>query len=297
MTGWTLEQIPRIADHTAIVTGANSGIGYHTALALARAGADVILGCRDPARGEEAARTLRAATSGRVTPMQLDLADLASVRSFAARVLAERPRLDLLINNAGVMGLQTRERTVDGFERQFGTNHLGPFALTGLLWPALRASPAARVIAVSSLMAWTTRLDLDDLHGERRYHPLVAYSRTKLANLLFMLELGRRNRDRNIVSLAAHPGAAITNLQRHAYGTSIKFIGQSAAAGALSSACAATIPNARSGDYYGPRWFGAWGAPHAARLPGAAHDPRTAARLWDLSQQATGVHFPAPAAT
>jgi NAD(P)-dependent dehydrogenase (short-subunit alcohol dehydrogenase family) len=293
MAAWTTEQIPRLADTTAIVTGANSGIGYHTALALARAGADVVIGCRDPARGDEAARALQGASGGRVEAHPLDLADLASVRAFVARFTAERPRLDLLVNNAGVMALPRRETTADGFERQFGTNHLGHFALTGLLWPALRRSPAARVVSVSSMMAFTVRLDLDDLQSERRYRPLTTYSRTKLANLYFMLELGRRARGTAVRSLAAHPGAAITNLQRHAYAASIRLIGQSAAAGALPSLYAATAPDIRSGDYYGPRWFGAWGAPHPARIPGRARDESIAARLWDLSEQLTDVRYPA----
>jgi NAD(P)-dependent dehydrogenase (short-subunit alcohol dehydrogenase family) len=296
MAAWTTEQIPPLTDTTVIVTGANSGLGYHTALALARAGADVVIGCRDPSRGDEAARTLRDASGGRVTPLPLDLADLASIRAFVARFTDERPRLDVLVNNAGVMALPRRETTVDGFERQFGTNHLGHFALTGLLWPALRRSPAARVVSVSSMMAFAARLDLGDLQGERRYGPLTAYNRTKLANLYFMLELGRRARGTSVRSLAAHPGAAVTNLQRHAYGASIRLIGQSAAAGALPSLYAATVPDVQSGDYYGPRWFGAWGAPHRARIPGLARDESIAARLWDLSEQLTGVRYPAGAA-
>ena len=293
--GWTPAQIEPLAGTTAIVTGANSGIGYHTALALARAGADVVIGCRDPARGEAAARSLQTSSGGRVTALSLDLADLASVRSFTARFLAERPRLDLLVNNAGVMALPRRETTADGFERQFGTNHLGHFALTGLLWPALLASPAARVVSVSSLMAWTARLDLGDLQSERRYRPMTAYSRTKTANLHFMLGLVRRAAGTAVRSLAAHPGAASTNLQRHAFDRSVKIIGQSAASGALPSLYAATAPDARAGGFYGPRWFGAWGAPTTATIPGHARDEQVAARLWDISEQLTGVHFPARA--
>lgn len=290
MPGWTPEQIPPLTDKTAIVTGANSGIGYHTALGLARAGADVVLACRDPARGDAAARELQSASAGRITAMPLDLADLASIRQFATRLGRERPRLDILVNNAGVMAIPTRETTTDGFERQFGTNHLGHFALTGLLLPALKNSPAPRVVTVSSMMAWTARLDPDDLQSERRYRPLHVYSRTKTANLLFMLELGRRASD--LCSVAAHPGAATTNLQRHAYDRSIKLIGQTAAAGAQPSLYAATAPGLRSGDYVGPRWFGAWGAPSPARIPGHARDERLAARLWDLSEQLTCVRYP-----
>jgi len=299
--GWTTEQIPPLTDKAAIVTGANSGIGYHTALALARAGADVVLGCRDPARGDAAARDLQSASGGRVTQIPLDLADLSSVRTFVDRFLASRPQLDLLVNNAGVMALPRRETTATaggrgGFERQFGTNHLGHFALTGLLWPALCRSPAARVVTVSSLMAWTARLDLDDLQSERRYRPMEAYSRTKLANLHFMLELVRRAEGTRVRSVAAHPGMATTNLQRHAFDRLAKFIGQSAASGALPSLYAATSPDVRAGGFYGPRWFGAYGAPTTAWIPGHARDERIAARLWDLSEQLTGVRFPAGAA-
>jgi NAD(P)-dependent dehydrogenase (short-subunit alcohol dehydrogenase family) len=293
---WTTEQIPRLTGTTAIVTGANSGIGYFTALALARAGADVVIGCRDPARGDAAARDLQSASGGRVTQLPLDLADLSSVRTFVDRFLSDHPRLDLLVNNAGVMALPRRETTVDGFERQFGTNHLGHFALTGLLWPALRRSPAARVVTVSSLMAWSARLDLDDLQSERRYRPMDAYSRTKLANLHFMLGLARRAEATDIRSIAAHPGMAATNLQRHAFDRLVRIIGQSAAAGALPSLYAATAPDARAGGFYGPRWFGAFGAPTTAWIPGHARDERIAARLWDQSEQLTGVRFPAGAA-
>ncbi len=293
---WTTEQIPTLTGTTAIVTGANSGIGYFTALALARAGADVVIGCRHFARGDTAARDLQRASGGRVTQIPLDLADLASIRGFVDRFHGERPQLDILVNNAGVMALPRRETTVDGFERQFGTNHLGHFALTGLLWPALRRSPAPRVVTVSSLMSWSARLDLEDLHGERRYRPMNAYSRTKLANLHFMLELARRAEATNVRSIAAHPGMATTNLQRHAFDRLVRIIGQSAAAGALPSLYAATAPDARAGGFYGPRWFGAYGAPTTAWIPGHARDERIAARLWDLSEQLTGVRFPAGAA-
>lgn len=292
MSGWQTQDIPRQGGKTAVVTGANSGIGYYTALELARAGADVVIGCRDPARGEEAVRTLREQSGGQVSLVPLDLASLASVRDFAEQVRASHPRIDLLINNAGVMAVPRRETTVDGFERQFGTNVLGHFALTGLLWPALQQSPAARVVTLSSLMAWAARLDLEDLQSERRYSPMGTYSRSKLADLMFTLELQRRVGDGHIISVGAHPGASSTNLQRHSFDGMMKFVGQSAADGALPSLYAATAADVRGGDYYGPRgWFGMRGAPGRARVPRWARDERIAAGLWQRAEELTGVRF------
>jgi NAD(P)-dependent dehydrogenase (short-subunit alcohol dehydrogenase family) len=292
MSDWQTTDIPSQAGKLAVVTGANSGIGYYTALELARAGAEVILGCRDAAKGEQAARALQEASGGRVTLRPLDLASLASVRSFAADLLAEHPRLDLLINNAGVMALPRRELTVDGHERQFATNVLGHFALTSLLWPGLAAAPAARVVTLSSLMAWTARLDLTDLQSERSYRPMHVYSRTKLADLMFALELHHRAADGPVISVAAHPGGSTTNLQRHSFDWLIRRIGQSAAAGALPSLYAATAPGVRGGEYFGPRrCFGMYGPPERARVPRWARDERVAADLWVRCEQLTGAHF------
>jgi NAD(P)-dependent dehydrogenase (short-subunit alcohol dehydrogenase family) len=292
MRGWNTGDIPRQDGRTAVVTGANSGIGFPTALALARAGATVVIGCRDAQRGAEAAQRLRAESGGQVTLVPLDLASLASVRGFAEQVRAAHPRLDLLVNNAGIMALPRRESTTDGFELQFGTNHLGHFALTGLLWPALRASPDARVVTVSSMMAWVGRFDPDDPQRERRYRPMAVYSNTKLANLLFMLELQRRFGGAALRSVASHPGVTPTNLQKHAHAGTVRLLGQPVADGALPSLYAATAEDVRGGEFFGPQgWFGTRGAPGRARLPGRARDERAAERLWALSEELTGVRF------
>src|SRR3954451_12678805 len=210
MAGWTARDVPDQGGRRVVVTGANSGIGFHAARELAAHGADVTLAVRDVARGEAASARM----TGTVAVERLDLADLASVRAFAARF--EGP-LDLLVNNAGVMAPPLR-RTADGFELQLGTNHLGHFALTGVLLGALRARPGARVVTVSSNAHKAGRIDFDDLQGERRYRRWRAYGQSKLANLLFMFELDRRARDAglDLVSVAAHPGYAATNLQFNA---------------------------------------------------------------------------------
>ncbi|WP_434421018.1 oxidoreductase [Nannocystis pusilla] len=291
MSGWGTKDIPRLDGKTAVVTGANSGIGYYTALELARAGAQVVIGCRDAGRGEEALKGLRQQSGGAVELVPLDLSSLASVRSFADEVRRRHPSLDLLVNNAGIMALPRRETTADGFEKQFGTNHLGHFALTGLLLPALRASAAPRVVTVSSAVAWPAQLDLDDLQSERRYTPMGAYGRSKLANLLFMLELQRRAGGTGLRSVAAHPGGASTGLQKHAFARSIKWFGQPAQAGALPSLRAATAPDVQGGDYYGPWLMLMRGAPIHAWIPPQARNEQTAARLWQRSEELTGVKF------
>src|SRR5260370_11500231 len=211
---WTRSRMPRQEGGRGVVAGANSGSGFHTVLELARAGAEVTLAVRDLLRGNEALALLeKEAPAAKLPVEQLDLSSLASVRACADRQLAAGRPLHLLINNAGVMALPTRELTADGFERQFGTNHLGHFALTGLLLPLLQAAPSPRVVNLSSSMAWFGRLDLDDLQSERHYKPMSAYSQSKLANLLFTLELQRRGEPSGLTSVAAHPRAAQTNLQ------------------------------------------------------------------------------------
>src|SRR5271167_2998976 len=215
MARWTTDDIPPLAGRIAVVTGANSGLGFETALALARAGARVVLACRDEAKGGDALDRIRQAVpAADVRLDRLDLADLASVREFAADFSAGHGGLDLLLNNAGVMAIPRRE-TADGFEMQFGTNHLGHFALTGLLLDRLLARPGARVVTVSSTAAMIGRIRFDDLQGSRRYGKWTAYGQAKLANQLFALELDRRATDCGVdlVSVAAHPGYAATNLQ------------------------------------------------------------------------------------
>jgi NAD(P)-dependent dehydrogenase (short-subunit alcohol dehydrogenase family) len=295
---WTVADIPSQAGRIAVVTGATSGIGRHTAAELARAGAEVVLAVRDAARGERVRAEIGAAAVVRV-----DLADQASVRAGAAELLERWPRIDVLVNNAGVMALPRRV-TPDGFELQMATNHLGPFALTGLLIGALGA---ARVVTVSSgAHRGARRISFDDLHGERRYRRWSAYSQTKLANLLFMFELGRRAAAAglDLRSVAAHPGVASTNLQAagpRMDGSRLKelvivggtrLVGQSDAAGAQPSLYAATTPELPGGSYVGPDGiFEGRGHPKLVSASKAAHDEAAARRLWEVSENLTGVRY------
>jgi NAD(P)-dependent dehydrogenase (short-subunit alcohol dehydrogenase family) len=303
MRGWTAADIPDLHGRRAIVTGANSGIGYHTALELARHGAAVVLACRSPERGKAATGRMKAEVpDAELELVTLDLADLASVRRFAD-AQADRP-LDLLVNNAGVMALPRRV-TADGFEMQFGTNHLGHFALTGLLLPALRAAASPRVTTVTSGAAWSGRLRFDDLHGERRYSKWLAYGQSKLANLLFAKELGRRVPE--ILSTAAHPGFASTNLQaagpqmagnklrERGWGLASTLVAQPAAAGALPTLYAAVSPDAEQGACYVPFFLQARGAPIKGITPPRAGSEELAARLWEVSESLTGVRYEPPA--
>jgi NAD(P)-dependent dehydrogenase (short-subunit alcohol dehydrogenase family) len=308
MPPWTTDDIPDLSGRTAVVTGANSGLGFESSLALARAGAEVVLACRDQAKGADALdRITRAVPAATVHLMPLDLADLASVRTFAAGIHDTYGGLDILLNNAGVMAIPRRE-TADGFEMQLGTNHLGHFALTGLLLDSLLARPGARVVTVSSAVAQVGRIRFDDLQGTRKYGKWSAYSQAKLANQLFALELDRRatRAGVDLVSVAAHPGYAATNLQSVGpqmsgsglmerlsdLGNSI--FGQSAAGGALPSLYAATAPDVSGGRYFGPDGFMAQrGAPKAVSFVKAAKDPAAAARLWDVSEALTGTRFDA----
>jgi NAD(P)-dependent dehydrogenase (short-subunit alcohol dehydrogenase family) len=304
MTSWTASDIPDLTGRRAVVTGATSGLGLRTALELARHGASVLMTARDAERGDRAVQQVRGELpAADVRRADLDLADLASVRAFADEH-GQQP-LDLLVNNAGVMALPPRV-TADGFEMQLGTNHLGPFALTGLLLPALLGAPGARVVAVSSLAHRMGRLDLDDLMGERQYQPWTAYAQSKLANLLFMTELDRRSRaaGADLVSAAAHPGYTATNLQAagprmsgrrlQTYATSLltAVVGQRAATGALPQLYAATAPGVRGGDYVGPRGpLEARGRPRPVRMSAAAQDEQAARGLWERSEELTGVTY------
>ncbi len=302
---WSLARIPDLRDRLAVVTGANSGLGYQTALQLAAHGARTVLACRDPGRGQEALGRLRAAVpraEAEVRP--LDLADLASVAEFAAG-LAGEAGLDILVNNAGVMAVPY-QLTADGFEMQFGTSHLGHFALTRRLLALLLRRPGARVVTVSSLLARSGRIDFANLDGERGYNPHAAYGLAKLANQLFMLELDRRARDAgaSLVSVAAHPGYAATNLQSRGprmagrrllglgYALGNRLFAQSDAAGAQPSLYAATAPEVAGGRYYGPGGRGNLrGRPALVATVPAAHDHGLARRLWDESEARTGVRY------
>jgi NAD(P)-dependent dehydrogenase (short-subunit alcohol dehydrogenase family) len=286
-----------------VVTGANSGIGYYTALELARLGATVVLACRSAAKGEAATARINAIAPGRAVFAPLDLNSLASVRVFATRLAAEHTALDILINNAGIMALRTRETTEDGFERQIGVNFLGHFALTMALLPLLRAAPAPRTIQLSSIAHKKGRIALDDLQSERNYHPWKTYQQSKLAMLMFALELQRRSDAAgwNILSLAAHPGIARTELfangpgTNHAINLAIKVFGpifsQSAEAGAQPTILAGTDRRAKPGAYYGSIGFmDAKGPPGLAKIMPHAQDKAVAAALWDKAVLLTGAH-------
>lgn len=302
---WTAKDIPSQSGRRVVITGANSGIGFEAALALARRGAEIILPARTEAKAAEAIRRIQAAApDARLIPAVLDLASLASVRAFA-RFYGERfpgPSLDLLINNAGVMALPKRELTVDGFERQFATNYLGPFALTALLFPHLKPEAGTQIVTVSSEVAHYGKIDFGNLQSERRYAPMLgAYSQTKLADLIFALELQRRLSAAGspILSAGAHPGFAATNLQANLTGA-FKILGplftplvaQDAAHGALPTLFAATSPDVRPGGYYGPDgWFERKGYPAPAKIPAAARNAAVAGRLWAETERLTGVAF------
>ncbi|WNI18549.1 oxidoreductase [Actinacidiphila sp. ITFR-21] len=306
---WGVHRMSGLGGRLAVVTGANTGLGLATARELARAGADVVLAVRSTGRGAAAAAEIRrAAPRARVDVHRLDLADLSSVRDFADRFLDEYPALDLLVNNAGVMA-PARRTTADGFELQFGTNHLGHFALTGRLLPALSVASAARVVTVSSGLHALGRLDFRDLQSKRHYGLLRAYANSKLANLLFTAELDRRARAAGLAlrGYAAHPGYAATSLLttgRPALLRALLALPNALLAvrpltGALPILCAATLPDLPGGAFLGPRGPASLrGAPALLPpAPRARHRP-TATRLWEVSQTLTAVRyaFPSPAA-
>ncbi|MET7603356.1 oxidoreductase [Streptomyces avermitilis] len=305
MPGWNVSDIPDQSGRTAVVTGANSGLGYVTARELARRGARVLLACRSESRGTEAGDRLVAEVPGAdVNFVRLDLGDLDSVREFAAQAPA---RLDLLVNNAGVMALP-RGRTADGFETQFGINHLGHFALTGLLLPTLLATPGARVVTLSSFLHAVANIDIDDLNAERGpYRRWIAYGRSKTANLLFTHELARRlaAAGSDVVAAAAHPGYASTNLQ--AAGPRLegrkgaerfmeignRIFAQSAEAGALPTLYAATAPDVAPDSFIGPS-FAMWrGSPASSWRAKWTLNDTAGDRLWAASEQLTGVTYDA----
>ncbi|MFG2876373.1 oxidoreductase [Streptomyces sp. NPDC048337] len=304
MPGWNATNIPDQRGRTAVVTGANSGIGYVAARELARRGASVVLACRSAARGRAAATRLHGEVPGAEAEFaELDLADLASVREFAKAFGERHAALDLLINNAGVMALPYG-RTADGFETQFGVNHLGHFALTGLLLPRLRAAASgARIVTVSSGFHALGNIDLDDLAFERGYRRWIAYGRSKTANLLFTHELSRRftAAGSTLVAAAAHPGYASTNLHAgatadggtlYARGVALAndVIAQPATGGALPTLYAATAPGVRQDAFIGPR-FGWRGAPARSWRAKWTLDDTSGERLWSASEKLTGVSY------
>ncbi|MBT2401007.1 oxidoreductase [Streptomyces sp. ISL-100] len=302
-TGWKASDIPDQSGRTAVVTGANSGIGLVTARELARRGARVVLACRSEQRGKEAAAGITREVPGALVEFTpLDLADLSSIRDFAGSYAYDR--LDLLINNAGVMALPYG-RTADGFETQFGVNHLGHFALTGLLLPHLLRTPAARVVTVSSGLHALSNIDIGDLNSERKYRRWIAYGRSKTANLLFIHELAARlaAAGSDVVAAAAHPGYASTNLQsagvrmegRRAAERIValgnRIIAQPAESGALPTLYAATEPGVQPDSFTGPKIQGWRGAPTKSWRAKWTTNDVASERLWVASEQLTGVTY------
>jgi len=292
---WSEDDIPDLRRRVAVVTGANSGIGFETARALAARGARVILGCRSRTKGAHAAARIREVVpDADVHFLSLDLASLGAVAMFAKEVAVEVDRLDILCNNAGVM-MPPLDYTREHFELQFGVNHLGHFALTAHLLPLLRGTPGARVVTVSSLMHFAGRIDFGDLHAMKSYNATLAYSQSKVANLLFMRELARRldNANADVISAAAHPGSTRTELQRHSdlMHAAVRYFAQDAPAGALPTLYAATADGVRGGDYFGPM-FGIVGPPARALSSPYSQNKGIAAKLWEVSEDLTGVTFP-----
>ena len=302
---WTVSDIGDQRGRVVVITGANSGIGFEAARELAARGATMVLACRDEAKGREAAGRIAAGPGAAVMAdvVRLDLASLASVRAAAEQIRGRYQRLDLLINNAGLM-MPPFGRTEDGFELQIGTNHLGHFALTGLLLDRLLATPGSRVVTVSSFGHRQGRINLDDLSFDhRRYRPAAAYGQSKLANIMFTYELQRRLAAAGAATIAVtlHPGSVPTDLQRHATGAMrvtgdflIRTMGQpDAATGALSTLRAATDPAANGGEYYAPGGFFSLSRryPKPHRSSGRSHDTAMQRRLWSESERLTGVSY------
>ncbi len=303
MSDWSVHSIPDCSDKTAVITGANSGLGFEATAELARNGARVVMACRNIDRGESAREEIEEAVeNASLSVRELDLASLDSVRSFAESVTESFDRIDILCNNAGIMAVPWSE-TEDGFETQFGVNHLGHFALTGQLLGTLAAAPEPRVVTQSSKMHVSGEIDFDDPHGKESYSRWEAYAQSKLANVLFAYELDRRYGD-TVTSVACHPGWAATNLQRRApeqMGSRLRIalmklanrlIAQSAEKGALPMLYAATASDVEGGEYIGPDGrFQIQGQPEKQESSSRSYDEETAAQLWELSKEQTGVEY------
>lgn len=306
MAHWTTNNIASQHGKRALVTGANSGVGFQAAKELARAGAQVLLGCRTAEKATQAKqRILKEIPEAQLQALELDLASLSSIRKATAMLVDDRNPLHLLINNAGMMALPTRQLTSDGFELQFGTNHLGHFALTGLLLPVLLLAPGARVVTVSSIAHRSGKIRLDDPNWDHDYEPWPAYRQSKLANLLFAFELERRLHALHdgIVSVAVHPGISATNLFIAGPGQSpssatrliarmLTIFGQPDAQGALPTLYGAVSPDIYGGGFYGPDGFQQMrGYPVEVSAKTNAYDARIALELWQMSKELTGVDF------
>ncbi|GFM20730.1 MULTISPECIES: SDR family NAD(P)-dependent oxidoreductase [Mycobacteriaceae] len=302
-TKWTAADVPDQTGRVAVVTGANAGLGLETAAVLAERGARVVVAVRDLGKGEAAVGEIRRRTSNAdVALQQLDLSSLASVRTAADELRAAYPRIDLLINNAGVM-YPPKQTTADGFELQFGTNHLGHFALTGLLLDHLLQVEGSRVVTVASIAHnIQAGIHFDDLQWERSYNRVAAYGQSKLANLMFTYELQRRlaAKQAPTVAVAAHPGISNTELMRHIPGSGLPgfsalagLVTNSPAVGSLATLRAATDPAVRGGQYYGPSGFRELvGHPVLVQSNRQSHDTDVQQRLWSVSEELTGVKFP-----
>jgi NAD(P)-dependent dehydrogenase (short-subunit alcohol dehydrogenase family) len=304
MADWSVRDIPSQKGRIAVITGATGGLGLETAIALAGAGAEVVVTGRNAEKGAAALQIIRANHPGaNVSYESLDTSSLVAVSAFAERFSAQTGKLDILVNNAGVMALPERQETVDGFERQFGTNYLGHFALTAQLLPLLSAA-GGRVVSLSSIAARNARIHFDDLQAEQGYKAWPVYEQSKLACLMFALELQRRSNARGwgITSVAAHPGVSSTNLIENGMGANSlsarfkPFLGllfQSPEKGALPEIYAASMPNVQPGGYYGPDGFMELrGNPRLVTPVVQARDESTASRLWDISERLTAQHFP-----
>ncbi|PQA55132.1 SDR family oxidoreductase [Siphonobacter curvatus] len=304
MKKWTTVNIPQRNNGLAIITGSTEGIGYEDALALSSAGWKVVVMGRNTQKGAESiARIQQINPKANVSFEKIDLADLSSIKSFASRMILKGQAIDLLINNAGVMTPPKRLETADGFELQFGTNHIGHFALTAQLLPLLRQSPYARVITLSSVANREGSINFDDLQSKSSYVPGKAYSQSKLANLMFALELQRQSDKHGwgITSVAAHPGVSRTNLLITGAGrwsvagmarTFLPFLFQPSAQGALPTLYAATSPEAKGGGYYGPnKLMETRGFPAVAKIPAQAEDVDVSIRLWEISKELAKVEF------
>ena len=305
MTNWTTNDIPDLSGKTAIVTGANSGVGFYTTFWLAAKGARVVMACRSMEKAQAAANKMRTQRPNlALDVIRLDLSNLDSIRGFAGVFRQRYPTLDILVNNAGVMAIPFR-KTDDCFEMQFGTNHLGHFALTGLLLNRLVSTPEARVVTVSSMTHVNAHIDFENLNGEKSYRKWGAYGQSKLANLLFAYELQRRlaASDSHAISLATNPGYADTHLSFVAHEMEGKrswirimrianrILAQSAEIGALTSLFAATSREGRGGDYIQPQYFTAWGYPKKSKSSAASYNIKTAQQLWRISEEMTGIVY------
>ncbi len=296
MQKWTTANMPDQSGKLALITGANSGLGYETSLALAEKNAEVIMACRNLEKGQAALDKIKAAVPhAKLVLMSLDLNSLASVRKFAEEIHAKYERLDLLINNAGIMA-PPYGKTEDGFETQFGVNHLGHFALTALLLDLLFAAENSRIVNVSSQAHTMGKINFDDLNSEKSYNAWRAYGQSKIANLYFTYELQRKlaAAGKSTIATAAHPGYSATNLQGNSglFSFLNGIMAQSAAMGALPTLYAATNPEVTGADYIGPHAMGGWrGYPVKVKSNALSYDEAIAARLWDVSEALTGIKF------